>query len=278
MPANCSAVRSHSCSSFCGSPKVPSLPAGGEGNGPRSADAKANRIIRIRVRPVIESDLAARSQNNNAALEGRQLQHAIKRNGFGAVQQVEARAAKALASSKCNRTANTFTRMLVDQHHIGLARTLVAKCAQPGLWPIGHNGLQPRVCQRVRHIGKWRCRKPVQIGCAIRVIKSTGHFVSSEHRDAHGHHAPHRLRCCRANKRGAGHDKRLVAAAVNSQHSIGNRNLVAVLILKSLGRHKVKIDLRARELGRYALDGHGVAGPFGAGMVQNGDGAGGSAS
>ena len=75
-----------------------------------------------------------------------------------------------------------------------------------------------------------------------------------------------------ANKRSPGQNKCLIAAAINGKRSIGNRNLVTLLILKSLCRYKIKVDLRTRELCRYALDGHGVAGPFGIGMVQDGDG------
>ena len=89
---------------------------GGEGDGPGTVDIEDGRTIRARarVREAIGLDFAACLQNNNAALEGLQLQRTVKRNGIGTVQQVETRAAQALASSKCNRAANALTRMLVD--------------------------------------------------------------------------------------------------------------------------------------------------------------------
>ena len=251
---------------------------GGEGNGPGAVDAMANRIIRIRVRSAIEFDLVARSQNNNAALGRCQLQRTVKRNGFGAVQQVEARAAKAPALRKRNGAGNALARMLVDQHDVGLAGSRVTKRAQPGLGCAGHNGLQLRTRECSRNISKRGRRKAAQLDRAIRAIERAGHLVDGKHRDARGHHASHRFRCGSTNKRCLGQNKRLIAAAINGKRSIGNRGLVTTLILKSLGRYKIKVDLRARELGRHALDGHGVAGPFGVGMVQDGDGTRGAAS
>lgn len=92
-----------------------SIAAGrGEGDGPGVADVEGERCTCARVGSVRGLDCAACLQNNNAALVRRQLQHAVKRNGLGAVQQVEARSAKTLVLRKRNRAANAFTWVLVD--------------------------------------------------------------------------------------------------------------------------------------------------------------------
>ena len=65
--------------------KGPIDAGGGEGNGPRAVDVEGERNTRAYVRAARGLDFAACPQNNNAALEGRQLQHAVKRNGLGTV-------------------------------------------------------------------------------------------------------------------------------------------------------------------------------------------------
>ena len=87
---------------------------GGEGDGPGVVDVEGERCACARVRAVRGLDFAACPQNNNAALGRRQLQHAVKRNGFGTVQQVEARAAKTLVLWKRNGAGKALPRMLVD--------------------------------------------------------------------------------------------------------------------------------------------------------------------
>ena len=56
----------------------------GEGNGPWAFDAQAERCIGVDF-AVSGRILAARLQNNDAALEGCELQRTVKRNGPGAV-------------------------------------------------------------------------------------------------------------------------------------------------------------------------------------------------
>lgn len=56
----------------------------GEGNGPWAFDAQTERCISVDC-AVSGRILAARFQNNDAALEGCELQHTVKRNGLGAV-------------------------------------------------------------------------------------------------------------------------------------------------------------------------------------------------
>ena len=219
-------------------------------------------------------------KDHDAALVGSQLERAVKGGGLGAVEQVEARACNGCAVGKRNLSGDTLLGMLVDEHQIGLARPLVAQCAQPGLGLGANHGLHAGVGKCVCELGGRQeldagDRGCIQGGkalatCSVTVVALVRQLIQRVHGNTCGCGTRGKVEHGFADKLGSGHHQAAVCLAVHAKAATvcGNFNGIAPCVLKCLCRHDVKVDLRAHKLGGGMLHKVRLACPLGVRMVE----------